>query len=169
MLDPADIDALANKLDAEVRDMGLKAMLFGIAQQQVKLTSKETEEMLKRIDGITTMMFGETGAQKVSYGMRPIDRVRNRPPAPAIVTGLQLGDGPKPGSLTARWKRQPRASYRVEWTSDPTFESDVQTELSTRRSLTIVAATGERLFVRVRAYRGGQWGKWSASATRIVN
>lgn len=158
-----DLDDLLTQLvAAENQIAGVRAMI----QQK----SADGVALLRRIDNVTSALYGVDGAKKGLFGLRPIDTTRNSPgPTPQVI-GLKLTDGLAPGSIQADWKRIPRAVYEVQWFADEALERIMGSAVSTRSELLIPALTpGTQIWVRVRALRGRKQGDWSAVGTRIAN
>lgn len=168
-LTPAAIQQLADDFEALLNELQSMELLLGVKQTETELKFAEVKATLKRVDLISTAIHGEDSLAKLAYGFRPIDRTRNRPPAPDAIRGLVLSDGDQPGVLSLKWKRQPRATYLVEWAHDETFGERLGSRVTTRSSTTIDGTVGLKLFARVRPMRGGREGEWSDPVSRYVN
>ncbi len=126
-------------------------------------------QLMRRVDQATNALYGETGSQKITYGLRLKDQVRNSSgPTPAI-SKLLLTDGPVKGSISAGWKKVPRATYEVQWFSDEALESLMGATVAPQNQTFIPAAPGVQIWLRVRAMRGRRLGEWSEVVTRISN
>ncbi|MEQ1934242.1 MAG: hypothetical protein ABL962_10260 [Fimbriimonadaceae bacterium] len=166
---PGDLVTLAQAFEAEIVLVGNHENNLRGEQAGLRMTMDNVTTILKRVDAITTAIYGESGGEKGLYGIRPIDRTRNQPPPPLPVLKLILTDGPEPGTILAKWKAQPRATYQVDWSLHANFNPVIGSSPTTRANLTFPAQIGARVFVRVRAYRGGRWSEWSEPLSRYVN
>jgi len=155
------IDLMRQMVEAENVLQGLRtAMARAMA---------EGTRLMRRVDHVTTALYGDAGEQKHTFGLRPIDHTRNSAgPTPQVV-GLCLGDGPVQGAITARWKKVPRATYEVHWFFDESLSTLAGATIATRNEAFIPLAPGTQVWLRVRALRGKKLGEWSETATRIAN
>lgn len=129
----------------------------------------EGTNLIRRVDHITTALYGDAAPMKHKFGLRPIDQVRNSAgPTPQVVQ-LVLGDGPLPGSLRAKWKSVARATYEVQWYSDEALETLMGATVATTNEAIIALPPGTQTWMRVRAIRGKKFGDWSETATRFAN
>lgn len=147
------------------------------AETELKLRRGAVDEarsqalaVLRRIDHVTSYLYGDSGSQKHKFGLRPIDNVRNSLGPPPSVKHLVLKDGGAPGVVLADWKRIPGATYEVQWFADPQFTQLAGAGTATRSRLLLAGLTpGMQIWVRVRALRSRRYGDWSDVATRIAN
>jgi len=165
-----EVQALADELDNLLTQIiEAENDLQGL-RSQMKSTVESSQAMLRRIDNITSGLYGIDGAGKIAFGLRPVDTTRNSPGPTPKVSGLVLSDGAAPGSIEVSWKRIPRAVYEVQWFSDSAMSQIVGSAVATRSELLIPALTpGVQVWVRLRALRGKKQGDWSDAATRIAN
>ena len=165
-----EVQALADELDGLlIQHVELENDMQGL-RTELQKSVQNCQAMLRRIDNITSGLYGADGAGKIAFGLRPVDTTRNSPGPTPKVSGLVLGDGLASGSIEANWKRIPRAVYEVQWFSDAAMSQIVGSAVATRSELLIPALTpGVQVWVRVRALRGKKQGDWSDSATRIAN
>ena len=126
-------------------------------------------QLMRRVDQVTTALYGDADPQKHAFGLRPIDHIRNSAGPTPQVARLALNDGPTPSSLVAKWKSIPRATYEVQWFSDEALVTLVGATVATKNETLIALAPGTQIWMRVRAIRGKRFGDWSETATRIAN
>lgn len=165
-----EVQTLADELDTLLTQIiEAENDLQGLrGQMQAAVVSSQA--MLRRIDNITSGLYGADGSGKIAFGLRPVDTTRNSPGPTPKVSGLVLRDGLAPGSIDASWKRIPRAVYEVQWFSDAAMGQLMGSAVSTRSELLIAGLSpGVQIWVRVRALRGKKQGDWSDPATRIAN
>lgn len=152
--------------------IGAENALQGLRSQALDAT-KSGQELMRRVDLLTSALYGPAGGKKISYGLRPIDLVRSMPPAPKAPLKVKLMDGPKPGTLLLDWKRVPNARYLAEaWEGLPEEEgSRLLLALSETASKAIFAGlpVGTQVFARVRIIAGKRSGPWSKPLSRYVN
>lgn len=143
---------------------------LSVARTALAMARADGTAIMRKIDGATTGLYGESGLQKHNFGLRPVDGVKNsRGPVPPIKK-LSLSDGPKPGSLLAKWKAIVGASYDLQWFADETLETLVGSMASTRRQAVLEnLVPGSHIWLRVRGTRAGRHGAWSETVSRYVN
>jgi len=123
---------------------------------------------MKRVDHITTALYGRGSGRKATYGLRPEDLTRNIHPVPEAPRDLSLADHPE-GAL-AKWKGTRKATYEVQVFLEPEGEIPVRTLISTRMSAVVSGfAPGTQVFVRVRTRLSGRWSEWSEFVQRYLN
>lgn len=166
----AEVLALADEFDAKVDDLREKENVLLGARAGVLDVEARCQAMVRRIDNITSGLYGADGYQKGMYGLRPKDTTRNSyGPTPQVVK-LVLRDGPEPGSILAEWKTVPGAVYEIQWFDQQEMEALLGSRSSTRSKLLISGlAPGRQFWIRVRAVRSRRTGEWSETATRIAN
>ena len=121
--------------------------------------------LMRKIISYAEGLLGST----VGFGVRPLDGTRNSPGPTPQVKGLVLSDGGS-GAIGVKWKGVPRATYEVQWFADEFLAQLMGALASTRRTALVPAlAPGAQIWLRVRALRGGKYGEWSETATRIAN
>lgn len=166
----AQVQALADDLDALITERIEKENDLQDVRARLRTTLESGQQIMRRIDVITSGLYGVDGSQKVVFGLRPVDTARNSAGPTPQVLKLRLGDGLAAGSIQADWKRVPRAVYEVQWFADEGLERLLGSAVSTRSELLIAGlAPGTQIWVRVRALRGRKHGEWSDLATRIAN
>jgi hypothetical protein len=169
----AELQAVADAMDAARQAIVEAELELGRARKRLELASAEGRELMRRVDWATTALYGESHGHKVVFGLRPIDRTRNRRPVPEAVEDLRLSDGPEAGTLFLRWKPIFRASYLAEaWSGVPEVEGSVLVRATDSRKASCQMAglkPGTRLTVRVRASTSGRTGDWSEPVSRYVN
>ncbi len=169
----ADLTNMATELEASRLAVIDAENKISAARSQLKINMAAANALMRRVDLITSAIFGETAAEKLSYSLPPIDRDRNSPPAPELPESLSLRDGPIPGSLLFDWKIMRGAKYLVEaWDMNP--DDPQATQLSLRletksRCVIDQLPIGTKVFVRVRAKAGKRMGPWSEAVGRFVN
>lgn len=172
-LTPADIQAKADEFKAELDQLRQLELDIQGQRAQVEIVEDEVRKMMRRVDDITSALFGRDGFQKTKFGLPPVDTHPNRTPAPPQVVKLVLSDGPSPASILLKWKAVPRAVYEAEWfATDPALPDSQRIGLSiaTASRLAILGLMpGQQIWARVRAKRGKRFGPWSEAGTRIVN
>jgi len=140
---------------------------------QTDMDFKEGQRLMRLVDHITSALFGATSFLKRRFGIRPIDAVRNSPPAPKAPLKVLLEDGPGPATLTLRWKRVLNARYLVEaWTGAPEAAGSrlIASQSATASRASFPGLTvGMLVFVRVRIIAGKRTGPWSKPLSRYVN
>lgn len=165
-----EVQALADEFEDLLSQLGNMELQIAVLRETVRRKGDECQETVRRIDHVTSVLYGLDSVLKGNFGLRPIDTVRSSPGPTPKVGGLRLADGLAAGSLAADWKRVPRAVYEVQWFFDAALAQLVGSAVSTRSSLLIPALSpGTQVWVRVRALRGKRFGDWSAPATRIAN
>ncbi len=131
------------------------------------------QDLMRRVDHITSFLYGDTGPKKALYGLRPIDRKRSTPEQPKAPTRVMLTDGPKPASLLLDWKRVPGAAYVAEaWDGVPdAVDSKLLRSQPETASKTVFGdlPPGLRVFCRIRIIAGKRSGPWSDPVARFVN
>ena len=166
----AEVLALADEFDAKVDDLRQKENELRGAREGVLQVEERCQAMVRRIDNITSGLYGADGFQKANFGLRPKDRVRNTYGPTPQVSKLVLGDGPEPGSILADWKTIPGAVYEIQWFGQPEMEALLGSRSSTRSKLLISGLSpGRQFWIRVRAVRSRRTGEWSETATRVAN
>lgn len=166
----AQAQALADELDQALTDLVAVENDMSGVRFRTNDSAQRCRELLRRIDNITSGLYGIDGAAKISYGLRPIDTTRNSPGPTPKVAKLALSDGKAAGSIQADWKRVPRAVYEAQWFADEELAQLLGSAATTRSELLIPAlAPGTQVWVRVRALRSRKQGEWSDARTRIAN
>lgn len=140
---------------------------------QIDMDFKEGHRLMRLIDSITSGLYGESSGEKLRFGLRPIDRVRNMPKAPKAPTKLSLKDGAAAATLALSWKRVPGARYLAEaWYGVPEAEGSTiiaaKSETASR-SMFSGLTVGAQVFCRVRIIAGKRSGPWSRTLSRFVN
>lgn len=165
----AAVEAASAAITSRRETVGALVQDLRRARHDLRQTMEEGTGMLREVDRTTSILYGEAGAKKHLYGLRPIDQVRNSAgPTPQVVQ-LVLGDGPLPGSLRAKWKSVARATYEVQWYSDEALETLMGATVATTNEAIIALPPGTQTWMRVRAIRGKKFGDWSETATRFAN
>lgn len=170
---PAELQAAAVEFRTLFDELGLlesdvRAKRFAVRQSEARVRA-----LMRRVDEVTTAIFGPTDSRKGLFGVPPLDRNPTRSPIPPQVDGVAVSDGPAPGSIKVDWKAVRRAVYEVEW-----FDRDPGAEGALRLGSSIATASqhflfgipaGTELWFRIRALRGKRFGDWSEPVRRIVN
>lgn len=165
----AEVEAAADAIrDFRTQIIAAENLMQGLRSEFAK-AMENGGRIMRLVDYVTSGLYGETGAGKIVFGVRPIDRTRNSPGPTPKVTKVVLSDGPGSGSIALRWKPIPRATYEVQWFGEETLESLMGAMVSTKSRAPIPALRpGLQIWVRVRALRGGKLGAWSDPATRVA-
>lgn len=159
---------------AEIKDLRMQIadaelLLRGLRPALEKAIG-EGIELMKLVDDTTSGLYGEAGGDKLKFGLPPKDRARRSLGPTPQVTKLVLADGLSSGSIQAKWKVVPRATFEVQWFSDASLTAFMGSLVTTRATALIPSLPpGAQIWVRVRALRGKKQGDWSDAATRIAN
>ncbi len=166
----AEVQALADRFEATIVEVERQEQNLKIQQEVARQELAEVVAMLRRIDFITTGLYGRDGAQKSSFGLRPIDiKPSSSGPVPQVA-GLRLSDGLSGGSIQVVWKPVRRAAFEVQWFDSAGLDRLMGSAATTRAELLIPGLVpGTQIWVRVRALRAGKYGDWSETGTRIAN
>lgn len=156
--------------DLEVQIANLEDALK-IAREQRREAGAAGYELLKRVDSATTMIYGETSAQKARYGVEPRKSAsESGPDSLKKLMILSLEDGPEPGSIFADTSTESGAVYELEISVNSNFNPVLQVLTETASEGTFTGLTmGTQYWIRARAVRGGEKGPWSDPATRVAN
>lgn len=165
---PAELEALA--VEIETADGEIREKLSEIKGHRYKMGRDidSARELMRRVDYITTGLFGKGAGEKATFGLKPEDTVRNRAPIPDVPSDLTLSDAS--AGFFVKWKGTRRASYEVQWFLDSNLQTLAGSLVSTSQKATITGlAQGTEIFVRVRASRSGRFTEWSETVRRFVN
>lgn len=166
----AEVAADAAEIDQLITDMIAIENQMQSKREEMRLALEKGFGTMRRIDHVTSGLYGESGGGKVSYGLRPIDRTRNMPPPTPKVSAVRLADGIEPSTILAKWKSLIQATYEIQWFGDAEMSELFGASSSARASYTISGLLpGTQVWVRVRARRSRGYGEWSDAASRIVN
>lgn len=169
----AQLQAAADALETLITQIVGAENALQILRSQALTASKTGQDLMRRVDLLTSALYGPSGGKKIAFGLRPIDMVRSMPPAPKAPLKVKLLDGPKPGTLLLDWKRVANARYLAEaWDGDPEAEgSRLLLAMSETASKSVFAGlpVGTQVFARVRIIAGKRSGPWSKPLTRFVN
>lgn len=170
---PAELQATSDALDTLITQIvGAENTLQGLRGQAL-MDTKTGQDLMRRVDLLTSALYGPSHHKKVAFGLRPIEQVRSMPPAPKAPVKVKFLDGPKPGTVLLDWKRVPNARYLAEaWEGVPEAEgSRLLLALSETASNAVFAGlpVGTHVFARVRIIAGKRSGPWSKPLSRYVN
>lgn len=172
-LSPAAIQTKADDFAKALDDLRKLELQTRTQRATVEILEAEVRKMMRRVDDLSSALYGRDNVLKEKFGLPPVDTHPNRTPAPPQVMKVVALDGPSPASILLKWKAVPRAVYEAEWfAADPALPDSHRIGLSiaTASRLVILGLTpGQQIWARVRAKRGKRFGPWSESATRIVN
>lgn len=169
---PTQVEVVAK--GTEIKDIRMQiadaeALLRGL-RPALERAMGEGIDLMKRVDDTTDGIYGESSPEKLKFGLPSKDRTRNSPGPTPKVTKLVLSDGLSSGSIRAKWKVVPRATFEVQWFSDALLTAFMGSVVVTRANALIPSLPlGAQIWLRVRALRGGKVGEWSDTATRIAN
>src|SRR5438128_758307 len=76
-LTAAEVLAQANALAATLQSIIQAETALGVLRSQAGIQFDEGQETMRRVDLITTGLYGPAGVQKLRYGLRPIDMTKN--------------------------------------------------------------------------------------------
>ena len=164
----AELDALANDLETGLTDVRQKMLILAKARAKVSMDAKKGRELMRRVDHLSTAIYGRGSGQKNKFGLRPEDLTRNIYPVPNAPANLRLLDDLN--GVLAKWKGTRRANYEIQVCRDPEMGNPAATLFSTRQSILISGLSpGTEIYVRVRARLSGRWSEWSDVVRRYVN
>ena len=164
----AEVSAKATEIEElyfEVRQM---AQALDIKRTELARSTDEGRQLLIRVDNLLTALYGKGAQQKNRFALKPEDVKPSRPPAPEVPENLTLADAE--GGLKATWDRMKLARFEIQWSADETFTTLLGTAISSRKKFLISGIeAGTRVYVRVRATRGGRTGDWTEPVWRYSN
>ena len=69
-------------------------------------------QLMRRVDQVTTALYGDADPQKHAFGLRPIDHIRNSAGPTPQVARLALNDGPTPQFASCEVEEHPSRHLR---------------------------------------------------------
>lgn len=166
---PLELNTSATAISNTKGAVGKAELELRLARVEHEKAMEIGSEQMRRVDLVTSALYGKSGSKKIAYGLRPIDGTRNSTAPPPRVLELTLSDGPVTGSLAAHWKKVTSATYEVQWFADEGMSRPLGAAVAAKNQTFIPAAPGVQIWLRVRAIRGKRFGEWSETATRISN
>lgn len=167
----AAVTALADALEASIRDKQALRGHLKIAERTEKDRTLESVQALRRIDYATDGLYTPRGAQKENFGI-PAKKPTHGHSVPLTQPViLKIADGVQPGSLLLDWEPvRGAAAYQVAWFTDGALAQPAGSAAVSGSEYTLTGLQpGLQYWVKVCAIRGKDSGPWSDPATRIAN
>ena len=167
----AEASSVAEALDAAITQVDQLAAQLAAARAVLHDRRDESFDFIKRIDQITSGLYGPRGAAKNNFGLPPKKSTASPSVRLEQVVITHIADGTAPASIVVDWNsQQGAAAYQIEWFTDSALTAPVGNAAVSESDYEIPALTiGQQVWIRVRAIRGNAFGSWSDPATRVAN
>ena len=165
---PAELNAVADEIENTFDEVRQKLLDLKTARTVHHRSVGAGRDLMRRVDLITTALYGRGAGEKNRFGLRPEDLTRNIYPLPDAPSNLRLLD--HEDGLMAKWKGKRRGNYEIQVYRDAELSQLGLTLFSTSQSTRIPGLSpGTEVYVRVRTRLSGRWSEWSEVARRFVN
>ena len=139
-------------------------------RKAIKPFIEKGREDMTGVDRTTDMLYGPDSGKKINFGLTPKKTKHEPLGQPEQVVIRSIEDGTQPESIYLDWETVEQAAYEVQWFLDAALTQTIGSTTVTRSELEIHGLEqGKQYWIRVRAVRASEEGKWSDPATRIAN